>query len=53
MFALIERIPGEQDRVLGRWVSGEIVLWPFHSGPIGKSFERKDFYAAALGLSLD
>jgi len=49
-FALVERIPGSEDRPLGRWVSGEVAVWPFHSGQIGKRFSRSEFYAAALGV---
>jgi hypothetical protein len=52
-FALVERIPGTPDRILGRWVAGEVSVWPFHSGPIGMGFDRKKFYAAALGFSFD
>ena len=52
-FALIERVPGAKDRVLGRWVAGEVAVWPFRSGQIGQIFSRKDFYSAALGLFLE
>jgi hypothetical protein len=52
-FALVERTSGSADRVLGRWVAGEVTVWPFRSGQIGIRFDRKEFYAAALGLSLD
>jgi hypothetical protein len=51
--ALVERTSGARDRVLGRWVAGEVSVSPFRSDQIGKSFSRKEFYAAALGLSLD
>jgi len=52
-FALVERIPEAPDRILGRWVAGDVSVWPFHSSPIGKSFDRKTFYAAALALSFN
>ncbi|HVM86377.1 MAG TPA: hypothetical protein VMW18_20950 [Candidatus Binatia bacterium] len=51
-FAVVERVPGVEDRLLGMWVSGKVAVWPFHSGPIGKSFSRGEFYAAALGLPI-
>ncbi len=51
-YTLIERLPDESDRVLGRWVAGEIAVWPFHSDSIGQSFTREDFYSAVLGVSL-
>jgi hypothetical protein len=52
-FALIERLPRAKEQILGRWVAGEVRVWPFHSGPIGKNFSRKDFYSAALSLSVE
>jgi hypothetical protein len=52
-YTLIERLPDESDRILGRWVAGEIAVWPFNSGPIGRSFTREEFYAAVLGLQLE
>jgi hypothetical protein len=51
-YALVERQQGDE-RVLSRWIAGNVKVGWFESDQIGQNFTREAFYRAALGMRLE